>query len=476
MVPARIILPSLVLFSQTQSPPPRPEKSSTCSCDVLFLALLNCVLLADLLECSSSCDESCMTQEFFPSQWVWLGHHKQRIQLEKTTALRTTPASFVLVFYWRPRVPQISKNDLHSQVSWPSKDNEEEHTMRNCPFRNNSWRDYAFLSVHLGLSHGLQWSTRRLTLDTCLWWLPLKTHQMWGYPFVTCILLVNVHNTKLCVSCVWRRSGQAAGHSTPVIGGTGVYSTPCQLDRWLWRSWQRTSRRWSVRRKADENTIQQGHDNEMRWCANCQAAWHVFLNEEMSRQLLYNYLWNEILQTHTQKPLARRNKWKCLPVNYTWTDSTPNEVGQKRRTADYRCLSTRITWLCSEGSLLNGWPSWSWCCHFSINSVASRKYLISSLSLSSTPQVRECVAAAASLTQHKMKMSAVKCTTQIPFTLSQCGVPALEKGSAVWIVWEIQIYCIRHSAVSLAGLHGPIHSGSRLDRTVREKMVGRQVM
>ena len=135
---------------------------------------------------------------------------------------------------------------------------------------------------------------------------------MWGYPFVTCILLVNVHNTKLCVSCVWSRNCQAVRHSTPVSGGTGVHSTPSQRGRWLWRSWQRTSRRWSVRRKADENTIQQGHDNEMRWCANCQAARHVFLNEEMSKQLLYNYLWNEILQTHTQKPLARRNKWKCL--------------------------------------------------------------------------------------------------------------------------------------------------------------------
>ena len=90
MVPARIVLPSLVVFSRTQSPSPRPEKSHTCSCDVLSLALLNCVLLAALLECSSSCDESCMIQEFFPSQWVWLGHHWEKPPL------------------WGPLLPRLS--------------------------------------------------------------------------------------------------------------------------------------------------------------------------------------------------------------------------------------------------------------------------------------------------------------------------------------------------------------------------------
>ena len=35
---------------------------------------------------------------------------------------------------------------------------------------------------------------------------------------------------------------------------------------------------------------------------------------------------------------------------------------------------------------------------------------------------------------NEMEMSAEKCTTQVPFTLSQCGVPTLEKCSAGWIV------------------------------------------
>ena len=43
--------------------------------------------------------------------------------------------------------------------------------------------------------------------------------------------------------------------------------------------------------------------DEMRWCAYCRAARQAFVNEELSKQLLCSYLWNEILQTHTQKPV-----------------------------------------------------------------------------------------------------------------------------------------------------------------------------
>ena len=47
-------------------------------------------------------------------------------------------------------------------------------------------------------------------------------------------------------------------------GGTEVYSAPFQRGRWRWGSWQRTGRRWSDRREADERDIQQGHDDEMK--------------------------------------------------------------------------------------------------------------------------------------------------------------------------------------------------------------------
>ena len=65
----------------------------------------------------------------------------------------------------------------------------------------------------------------------------------------------------------------------------------------------------------------------------------------------------------------------------------------------HHCLSIKITSLCSEGSRLTEGPSWSCCCHFSIKSVASRRFLILLLSRSGTSHVRKCVAAAASLTQ-----------------------------------------------------------------------------
>ena len=64
----------------------------------------------------------------------------------------------------------------------------------------------------------------------------------------------------------------------------------------------------------------------------------------------------------------------------------------------HHCLSITIASPCSEGALLTGCPSWSCCCHFSITSVSSRRCLISLLSLSSTPHVRECVAWAAACT------------------------------------------------------------------------------
>ena len=52
----------------------------------------------------------------------------------------------------------------------------------------------------------------------------------------------------------------------------------------------------------------------------------------------------------------------------------------KSRTADYRCLSAGTTSLCSGGLPRTDWPSSSWCCHFSIKSVASRRYFILLLS------------------------------------------------------------------------------------------------
>ena len=42
--------------------------------------------------------------------------------------------------------------------------------------------------------------------------------------------------------------------------------------------------------------------------------------------------------------------------------------------------------------------------------------------------------------------------------------------------WEMQIWCIRHAAVGLAGFHTPNQNVPRWDRSVREKMVGRQLM
>ena len=81
--------------------------------------------------------------------------------------------------------------------------------------------------------------------------------------------------------------------------------------------------------------------------------------------------------------------------------------------------------------------------------MASRKCFKSLLSLSGTPHVRACVAAAASLTQHEMKMSAGKCATQIPFTLSHCGVPALEKGQ-----------CCTNCVGDADSVHPPLRRGS----------------
>ena len=67
------------------------------------------------------------------------------------------------------------------------------------PLRINSWRDYASLPAGLGLSQWLLWFNRRSTLDTCLWSLPLSTHQMW-------MPLFYVHKTELCVSQMSRKS------------------------------------------------------------------------------------------------------------------------------------------------------------------------------------------------------------------------------------------------------------------------------
>ena len=242
MVPARIVL-SLALFSE-------PNRHNYV---LLFLELLNyCVLLAALLECLSTCDEFSV-KEFLA--WYKNSFHLNGFGWDTTSSGWPTNA--------HPSTNQMKKqltgNGASTTVlTQPILENEEEHTMRNCSFRNNFWWDYAFLSVHLGLSHWLQWSTRRLTLDTCLWWLPLGTHQMWKYLFATLVPLLNVHNTKLCVSCMWSRIGQTTRYSTPVSGGRGVYSTPCKRGRWRWGSWQRTSRRWSVRTPFNK-------DMTMRW-------------------------------------------------------------------------------------------------------------------------------------------------------------------------------------------------------------------
>ena len=80
-----------------------------------------------------------------------------------------------------------------------------------------------------------------------------------------------------------------------------------------------------------------------------------------------------------------------------WTRQT-DKRDNKARTVSYRCRSTKITSLCSEGSPLIGCPIGSWCCHASMSSVASLRYFISSLSPSGSPHVRECVALAAACT------------------------------------------------------------------------------
>ena len=45
------------------------------------------------------------------------------------------------------------------------------------------------------------------------------------------VLLIHVVVDVGLVTCVWSRAGQAARHSTPVSGGTGVYSAPFQRGR-----------------------------------------------------------------------------------------------------------------------------------------------------------------------------------------------------------------------------------------------------
>ena len=61
-----------------------------------------------------------------------------------------------------------------------------------------------------------------------------------------------------------------------------------------------SARRNKKRGPAQKNRLV-GDADEMRWCAHCRAARQAFVNEEVSRQLLCNNLWNEMLQTHTQK-------------------------------------------------------------------------------------------------------------------------------------------------------------------------------
>ena len=55
------------------------------------------------------------------------------------------------------------------------------------------------------------------------------------------------------------------------------------------------------------------------------------------------------------------------------------------------CLSTNITSPSSEERPLTGCPLWSRCCHSSLSSVDSIKYLVPLLSRSGTPHVRLCV-------------------------------------------------------------------------------------
>ena len=45
------------------------------------------------------------------------------------------------------------------------------------------------------------------------------------------VLLVHVGVEVGLMTCVWSRISQAARHSTPVSGGTGVYSTSFQQGR-----------------------------------------------------------------------------------------------------------------------------------------------------------------------------------------------------------------------------------------------------
>ena len=84
------------------------------------------------------------------------------------------------------------------------------------------------------------------------------------------------------------------------------------------------------------------------------------------------------------------NKGSAFPLIFITKSKT-----EPLTTVFHHCLSIKITSPSSEGGLLTGCPSWSCCCHLSINSVASRRYFISLLSLSGSPQVTECVAWAA---------------------------------------------------------------------------------
>ena len=113
-------------------------------------------------------------------------------------------------------------------------------------------------------------------------------------------------------------------------------------------------------------------------------------------------------EPHAKTSRMTKNKWKCLPVNCTVTNSTPNEVGQKAHGSQPRSLRCVL----KEARSLVG--------HHGVGVSTSRttqwrKYFISLLSLSGTPQVRECVATTASLIQYEMEMSAVKCATQMPW-------------------------------------------------------------
>ena len=89
------------------------------------------------------------------------------------------------------------------------------------------------------------------------------------------VLLVHVAVEVGLITCVWSQIGQAARHSTPVSGGTRVYSTSTQRGWGRWSSGHR-ARKWGRDwRETDKRNVQQRHGkrdgNECREMRNTES-------------------------------------------------------------------------------------------------------------------------------------------------------------------------------------------------------------